>query len=1032
MPLPQPQVIDVDMGLGLDTFTDPKRVMPGKFTQLENVRFQRGKRLEMRRGNVAYGGTYKIGNTGSATDSFGVFNNRLIVERVQTLNDKPVFFGEHQDAPGSGQRSGSRFVSTAQDKQTAASRLPIKVGTSQFLDGALVNTCRVAVQYSPPSRYDIACVDSALAGSTIVSIWAEYTGAQYQYFCDFRSTDGELINSSFPVSLINTTFGGGWCKAVAVSATKVWLLYPNNSTTSVRLVIVDVAAQTVSAASNYAVASLLIDAITLGSEVFIVAHDFDGGVGVVVKSGLVSWNAPAALTAKVAYGVPAPPTVLAFARPESGATKLRVLWRDNDQRGASFTASTGATVAGPTILGAWTAAAQRISCVVLGDQYIWVAVSFYDASAPHTSTTTVYNVRENGAWGSLETVQTVIGVLYSHMLARTDTDTASFWVSANNAAFTESAYYQYQVQNRGCVVSAKQNTGRAVPFNGAASVVANHYAISSTVERVAVLDSYVIRSLSASTKEVVRQIATISSDYDIRRPLSSVQIGDALVLGGGFTGMWDGKQLAETGFLGRPTIATGGVVTSTVGGFMSNGTYSFIAVCEWVNANGDVMLSAPSDPLVVVLSGGTATQTITFAGAESMPFLGYAPISGSTVGRRAPRTRIYSTTNNGSTYYFCEYGTRTCSDTDLQTRELLYTFGGVLPNAMPDGAPVVGKFNDRALLSSSSDDGILYVMKPPSRGFGAEFSDELTIEISSGGGPVTAIVENVDKCCVFKANSIQVFTGEGYTASGAGGGYSPAETIHDTIGCPGPWAAVSTKIGVMFDSGGQGIWLLGRDLQLTWIGEAVDSFKDIEVQRALAVPEQDEVRFLLTNETTLVYTISTGTWAVFTNTPCWDLGLAAAEPIWLRKSASNLGGVYVESDTVFTDFMNGVIDVSAATMTMTAVMGWLNLAGLQGYMRVWRALFTGDYGDSHTLLIDAGYDYDESTYPDSFSLTSANIGLPYDGQVWLRRGYSKAVRLRLRASSSAGDTVGPMSLTGLSFEVGILPRGARMKASKGA
>lgn len=1044
MPLPQPQVIDVDMGLGLDTFTDPKRVMPGKFTTLENVRFQRGKRLEMRRGNVAYGGTYKIGNTGSATDSFGIFSDRLQVNRTLPQGDAPLLMGLYQDAAGS-RLTGYRWASGFRDIQTAASRVRITQPISPDAPEATIcNTLRAIPQTRDQASTLVA--DSCLVGDRVVTVWSQGTTAQHAVYADIRTVDGELLFGPATLSTAGGwTAGNGWVMAIAVSSTRAWLFDTNNSTNLVRLTIVDVTNPSWTNRRSYSVGSIIVDAVVLGSDVYVVGHNFDGGAGVVIKSAPVSTTTPliGTFAARNAYAIAGTLYSLCAAKPKAADTKLRVFWRQGTGGvyGVSLTGSTGATVAGPTLIDSSTLQSYQISAAMLGDDTCWIVTTAGKVTLSSDNTTMVHYVRETGAFGAV-TDRWVSGMLASKILDRTDTDTASFWVRDWNSAYTESGYFQYQIQNNTMCLSGRILGGRAhaQPILTSTTVhgVPNMFAEDSLTERVLLLDAHDVLADSAASRTPVLGMTVVRANYDKRAVGIGVQTNNSVMLAGGIVGWWDGTQMSHHGVLARPTILS--VSTNSAGGSMSNGTYSIIVLPYWNDAQGNEHLGAPSDPFSVVLSGGTSTQRIVSAdlGSGRQHFVGTNPSRylASTFTPPSPSYRYYSTTNGGTLYYRCTDAgggnLRNCTDTDLQTRDLLPTTGGVVPNAAIDGPPVIGVFNDRVIASSPTDDGILYASKPPSPGYAPELSDELTVSISPAGGPVTAIAENIDKCCVFKASTIQVFTGEGYTASGAGSGYSPAETIHDTIGCPGPWAAVSTKIGVMFDTGGQGIWLLGRDLQVSWIGEAVDSFKDVEVQRALAVPDQDEVRFLLENETTLVYTISTGTWAVFTNTPCGDIGLAGAEPIWLRKSASNLGGVYVESDTVFTDFMNGVIDVSAATMTMTAVMGWLNLAGIQGYMRVWRALFTGDYGDTHTLLIDAGYDYDESTYADSFSLTSANIGVPYDGQVWLRRGYSKAVRLRLRASSSAGDTVGPMSLTGLSFEVGILPRGARMKASKGA
>lgn len=1032
MPL-QPQVIDIDMGLGLDTFTDPKRVVPGKFTTLENARFRRGKRLEMRRGAVAFGETYKLGNTGSATNTFNAFSDRLHIKRGLAFGEAPLFFGEYQDAAGS-RITGYRWASGYRDMQTAASRLKITPSNSARLEASLCNTVRAEAYYRP-SR-NVVLSDSCMVGDKIVTIWSEVdTTGLISVFAEVRTSAGELVSRSDELTGGSTS---GWVMAVAVSDTRAWL-FDASTGTGCAITIVDVTAPVWTARYGYTVTTAgIVDAVVLGSNVFVAGHGFDGGTGIVIKSVATSTATPTAgmWTAKNAYAVAGTVYCVCIAKPQSTDTKLRVFWRQSSggTYGVSMTASSGSTAVAATLLVAITIAAYQISAVVLEDNAVWVAYSAMQTST-NAHTCWVFAHRENGSWGSAIAGIACDGMLVSRAHRRASTNTASFWVRSFNADATESAYFQYQIQNGGVALSGRLLGGRAHPHSLITTQplcgVSNVFDETSTVERLVLSDAYAVVVDSASSRTPSHGLAIARANYDPRQIGPGVYVDKCLMLPGGITGWWDGAQMSHHGVMLRPTIAS--IATASSAGAMSNGTYSVVVVPYWRDSAGNEHLGAPSDPFSVTLSAGGSAQRMTTAGYNSdyLHFVGTYP----TTGTGEPQFRFYSTTNGGTIYYRCQTAgnssVRICSDTDLVTRDVLPTTGGVLPNTAIDGPPAIGSFNDRIVLAAASDDGVLYVSKPSSPGYAPEISDELSIPISPAGGPVTAIVESIDKCVVFKASTIQVFTGEGFTANGAGGGYSPAETIHETIGCPGAWAAVSTKLGIMFDTGGQGIWLLDRGLQLVFVGEPVDAYKDDEVQSSVVVASEDEVRFLLASGVTLCFNLDRNTWSVTTPTPCWDIGYVNGQALWLRKSESGLGGVYRDDDDTFTDAMNGVADTSAAAIQLQGVTGWMSFAGIQGYQRVWRALFTGDYGDVHNLLIDAAYDY-QDTYADSFVLSSASIGQPYDGQVWMKRGFSKAVRFKLRASSSAGDTVGPMSLTGLSFEVGLLPRAARMKSSKGA
>lgn len=1020
------------MGLGLDTFTDPKRVMPGRFTTLSNARFVRGKRLEVRRGNTAYGDTYKLGNTGSPANSFGTpLANRLHVKRGKVLEDTPAFWCEYQEAAGSGQDSGQRFVSPYHDVSAAASRLAATPATSSGItdtDVALVNTCRTqAIMRDDPH---VMMVDSCVVGGKyLVTIYSKGVRLSYVVFAEIRLLDGTLVSRQNLSGVSAWTNGAGWVMALAVSPTRCWLFNAADSFTACRIIVLDVTNPNWINSQTYTTGGNTVDALVMGSDVFVVGHNFDGGTGVVIKSAPTSTTTPGAgtFTAKAAFGLGGATLYsVCLARPKAGATKLRAFYRDNVNglRGVSITASSGATVTGPTnVLGGTLLGCYQLAAVELGEDYLWVGTNNNSTplAVPGDGSCRVIRVRENGSFGTGTVFATRGGHLASRLLERAGTDTASFWVRYWNNAYTESYLLQYQIQSGRIVPSAKQMTGRAAIYDDSRTThgVATISPLGADQELMVVQDSFDLLRNSSSSTLLQIGLAMVTADYDMRRVLSGAEVPGALVVGGGVVGQWDGQRLLQVGALTRPTIT--GVTTSASGGSMSNGTYLLIAVPFMTDAQGKRHWGAPSDPFAVTLSGGGSSQQI-----DSIAVSGES------------RCFVFSTIASGTDYFRASDQAasgasvpRTCSDADLQTRERIYTYGGVLPNARPDTGGIVGRFGDRILFNDPEDDSILWCQKPPSSGYGPEFSDELYHSIPATGGPVTAIHDNVDKCVVFKERMIAAFSGDGYTANGQGG-YSTTEVLYDHLGCPGPWAAVSTPIGIMFDTGGQGIWLLGRDLSLSYVGEGVDAYKSYAVRSCLVVPNESEVRWLIDNDTVLVFHYDRQVWSVASPFECWDMILVRNEPVFLRKSTYGNGGVYVERDGIYSDAMSGAIDSSLASLTHQAEMGWLNFAGVQGYMRMWRALFTGEFGAAHQMLLTAKYDYDDVSTPDAFAIVSATIGLPYEFQLWLKRAYAKALRLGWTVSVDQSMTVSPMSLSTISLEVGVLPRAARMKASKGA
>src|SRR5271166_2855404 len=80
----QEQTVSINFGQGVDTKTDPKMVMQGKLTNLQNAVFTSGKRVQKRNGNAPM--TLSIFGGGTITNPTTpqVFQNELICTGTAT------------------------------------------------------------------------------------------------------------------------------------------------------------------------------------------------------------------------------------------------------------------------------------------------------------------------------------------------------------------------------------------------------------------------------------------------------------------------------------------------------------------------------------------------------------------------------------------------------------------------------------------------------------------------------------------------------------------------------------------------------------------------------------------------------------------------------------------------------------------------------------------------------------------------------------------------------------------------------------
>jgi hypothetical protein len=97
-----------------------------------------------------------------------------------------------------------------------------------------------------------------------------------------------------------------------------------------------------------------------------------------------------------------------------------------------------------------------------------------------------------------------------------------------------------------------------------------------------------------------------------------------------------------------------------------------------------------------------------------------------------------------------------------------------------------------------------------------------------------------------------------------------------------------------------------------------------------------------------VYDYFYGQWSPFSNHEGADGVVWRNLYVYLRSS----GEVVKEVEGYFKDI--------GSSYTMRVVTGWFSLAGIQGWQRIYRAAFTGEYKSPHLLRIKVGYDFSQS------------------------------------------------------------------------
>lgn len=552
-----------------------------------------------------------------------------------------------------------------------------------------------------------------------------------------------------------------------------------------------------------------------------------------------------------------------------------------------------------------------------------------------------------------------------------------------------------------------------------------------------------------ATVFTTRGVTETGLDFTNTGNSECTQLGENLHIAGGFLKAYDGyKQPVELGFHLRPELPS---ASQAGGGSIAAGTYNYLVVWEWIDNKGQIHRSAPSDPLTVVVGGANTTVTLT------VPTLRLTAKSAAN-NRTEIIASVYRTESGGTLYYRVSsilsptYNSTTAdtvaindtlADASIISNQLIYTTGGVVENIAPPPCNLVKRFANRLVVAGLEDGNTFWLSREFVAGEGVQFSDILQYRIDPSGGPIVAIMELDDKFVFFKENAIYIIYGQGPNDR-AEGAYSVPEPIPSDVGCSEVRSVVRIPDGILFKSA-KGIYILGRDLTVNYIGAGVEAYNDLEITSATVVADVNHARFTTAEGRTLVFDFY---FSKVTQKPVWFTWTnqeAASAIAW-----NNTFVLAKESGEVIYEFPGWYLDVSRSIQTKITT-GWMSFAGLQGFQRVFGVHLLGEYLGTHVLTSTISYDFREFA-GESFSITPETS--VYDGtwgsdaswgsgevfggsgdgvyQFKMKPARQKcmSVKLSIQDSFPDGDNSAGFSVSALAFEIGILPGSNRIAETR--
>lgn len=455
----------------------------------------------------------------------------------------------------------------------------------------------------------------------------------------------------------------------------------------------------------------------------------------------------------------------------------------------------------------------------------------------------------------------------------------------------------------------------------------------------------------------------------VSSPAVRAQLAESAYTAGGLLGNYDGQQVVQHGFPMFPegiravVTAPGGATKLTVG------IHNIVAIYEWTDGAGNRCQSRPSLPVRVTVAAATDLITVTVpttqlaqqAGYDTsigtLNIVCYMTTAGGTVFHRAPSA--VTSVSNDVTVATVAYpiGTYPMLDASLSGNELLYTqpeqAGSALPNIQPGPVHGIGVSQGRLWAFKSDQPGEFMYSQEPAQNTGLQFSPgTLTGRLPVEAGAGVKIQALDEKTILLCERSLYVVYGTGPNASGGFNNFSEPQRIPSDVGCSEALSVVEIPDGLMFKSP-KGMYLLGRGLGVQYIGEGVAAYDANEITNAVMMGDRQEVRFggASSAAPTLVYSYEVkgadgiGQWSVFYMGNALHPG-STIDAVWwpanerymhMRGAASVFPGLMRDTPGAYIDGTGAGTPLQALIYART---GFLHVAALEAFQRVRRLYLT--------------------------------------------------------------------------------------------
>lgn len=525
----------------------------------------------------------------------------------------------------------------------------------------------------------------------------------------------------------------------------------------------------------------------------------------------------------------------------------------------------------------------------------------------------------------------------------------------------------------------------------------------------------------------------VTMDFANAKRWQAAALASTTFIGGGVTSYFDGRRIAEVGFLARPTqptMTTGGTgITAATG-------WRYVAVYEEVDGDGNWVVSGVSDPSAS--TGAVANKTVT---VSTTALAVSARISADGNSATSVRVAWYRTLDNGGLAPYYRLGTTlnnpgvaaltyvdSTLDTTLQAAAKLYSQPGVAGTAQdrrpPPGLLNIVSYGGMLVGSTGSD---IWYSGQNITGEGAWFNPIFQVPIP-GAGDITALWVMDGALYIAKRREIYSISGDAPSDNGSSGGLGIPRRLAVDVGCIEPRSVCVTALGTFFQSD-RGIEILTRSQSVEWIGEGVQetltSFPTVTsaiVEPAASVvyielAEGESSARVVGNGRTLVFDLTIKDWVSTDRraSSAGDVDAPAQSACMVNiGAASPRYGWLDTTGVVHYENIASHLDADGSFVVPSFETGWLK-HGLQQQQRVWDGMILFERNGPAGLKIEQAYDYEPYSSANDKVWPETTIGSRRQVD-WRPKMLGQAMKFRVSVTAPASlGTAQGLTLIGLSF-----------------